>query len=335
MRVLVTGGCGYIGSHTIVALLQRGHSVVCLDNCSRASEGAIDRIQSVTGVRVPFINMDLCDPRLLTILRMYRGIDAVIHFAAFKAVGESTAQPLMYYDNNLRSLTNLLCACQALGIHRIVFSSSCTVYGEPDSIPVTESAPIKPAISPYGATKQMGERILTDFVARPGATEKVCLLRYFNPAGAHPSGLLGEESTGAPQNLTPILVDVAAGRRAEISVFGGDYPTRDGTCIRDFIHVCDIASAHCLALEKMPAEPGVSVYNLGAGRGVTVLEAVAAFEAATGVLIPYKIVDRRTGDVSAVYGDNTKARAELGWTLEYSLEDIMRTSWAYEQRKRT
>ena len=332
MRILVTGGCGYIGSHTIVDLLQNGHTVICLDNCSRASTATIDRIKKITGVRVPFLHMNLEDPRLFVFLSLYQPIDAVIHFAAFKAVGESVQNPLMYYDNNLRPLINLLHACDKRGIKNVVFSSSCTVYGEPDAIPVSEDTQIKPASSPYGATKQMGERILTDWANRLSANVKVSLLRYFNPAGAHPSADLGEETADAPQNLTPVLVQVAAGKRPELQVFGGDYPTRDGSCVRDFIHVCDIAAAHRKALEYMldgRQEEPVSIFNLGAGQGVTVLEAVHAFDAATGLPVSHRIVDRRPGDVSAIYGDNTKAREVLGWTLQYGMEDIMRTAWAY------
>ena len=337
MRVLVTGGCGYIGSHTIVDLLQNGHQVVCLDNCSRASKAAISRIEKITGVRVPFLHMNLEDPRLPVFLSLYSRIDAVIHFAAFKAVGESVQSPLMYYDNNLRPLVNLLHTCDVRGIKNVVFSSSCTVYGEPDAIPVSEDTAIKPASSPYGATKQMGERILTDWANRPSANVKVSLLRYFNPAGAHPSANLGEETADAPQNLTPVLVQVAAGLRPELQVFGGDYPTRDGSCVRDFIHVCDIATAHRKALEYMldgRQEEAVSVFNLGAGAGVTVLEAVRAFEMATGLSVPHRIGGRRPGDVSAIYGDNTKAREMLGWTLQYGLEDIMRTAWTYALRQK-
>jgi UDP-glucose 4-epimerase len=335
MRVLVTGGCGYIGSHTIVDLLQNGHQVICLDNCSRASSTAIDRIEKITGVRVPLIHMNMCDKMFIATLFMYAPFDAVIHFAAYKAVGESVQRPLAYYENNMQSLLNLLTACDTFDIKNIIFSSSCTVYGEPDKIPVTEGTPIKPASSPYGATKQMGEQILSDCAKKPGSAIKACLLRYFNPAGAHPSGLLGEESTDSPQNLTPVLVQVAAGRRPELQVFGGDYPTPDGSCVRDFIHVCDIAVAHRLALEYMArsqSEP-VSVFNLGAGVGVSVLEAIQAFEEATGVLVPHKIVGRREGDVSAVYGDNAKARATLGWKIQYSLKDIMRTAWEYYKKK--
>ncbi len=330
MRVLVTGGCGYIGSHTIVELLQHGHDVICLDDCSRASQKALDRIEAITGKRVPFIRMNLCDKLFIPTIYMYAPYDAVIHFAAYKAVGESVQQPLKYYENNLHSLMNILHACDTYRIKHLIFSSSCTVYGEPDQIPVTETTPIKPASSPYGATKQMSERILSDYATRPGSHMKACLLRYFNPAGAHPSGLLGEETTDAPQNLTPVLVQVADGRRPELQVFGGDYPTRDGSCMRDFIHVCDIAVAHRLALEYIATghEP-VSVFNLGAGVGTTVLEAIRAFEEVNRMTIPYKIVDRRPGDVSAIYGDNTKARAVLGWNLQYGIREIMRDAWLY------
>lgn len=334
MRILVTGGCGYIGSHTIVELLNNGHTVVCVDSCVRSSSAVLEKIEAITGKSVIFHKVNMADYNELEWVFLRHGaFDGVIHFAAFKSVGESVANPLMYYENNLCSLLNLLRCCSSYNIKNIVFSSSCTVYGEPDSMPVTEATPQKPAMSPYGATKQMCERILTDFVARAGGDSNVCLLRYFNPAGAHPSLLLGEMPQDAPLNLVPVLVDVAAGKRKQLSVFGGDYSTRDGSCIRDYIHVCDIARAHMLALEYMiRVEIRLSIFNLGAGNGATVLEAVDAFQKVNDVSIPYVIVDRRPGDVSAIYADNTLASTELGWRVQYTLEDIMKTAWGFYTR---
>lgn len=331
MRILVTGGCGYIGSHTIVELLNNNHTVVCVDSCVRSSPDTLKRVEAITGKKVEFHNVDMTLYNDLEWVFLRHGaFDGVIHFAAFKAVGESVANPLMYYENNIISLLNLLRCCISYNIKNIVFSSSCTVYGEPDSIPVTENTPIKPAISPYGSTKQMCERILTDFIGRAGGSESVCLLRYFNPAGAHPSLLLGESSQDSPQNLVPILVEVAAGKRPRLNIFGGDYPTRDGTCVRDYIHVCDIARAHMLALLYMErTKKRLSVFNLGAGKGATVLEAVDTFQRVNDISVPYSIVDRRPGDVSAVYADTSYALSELGWSIEYTLEDIMLTAWGY------
>ena len=331
MRILVTGGCGYIGSHTIVELLNNGHTVVCIDSCTRSSPAVLEKIKALTGVDVQFHKVDMTVRMDLEWVFLRHGaFDGVIHFAAFKSVGESVANPLMYYENNLCSLLNLLHCCTSYNVKKIVFSSSCTVYGEPDSMPVTEITPLKPAMSPYGATKQICERILTDFVGRAGGNSCVCLLRYFNPAGAHPSLLLGEMPQDAPLNLVPVLVDVATGRRSVLTIFGGDYPTRDGTCVRDYIHVCDIARAHMLALEYMiRTEKSLSVFNLGAGNGSTVLEAVHAFIKANNVPVPHLIADRRPGDVSAIYADNTLASTELGWHIQYTLEDIMKTAWGF------
>lgn len=337
MKVLVTGGSGYIGSHTILDLVQHGHSVVCVDSCSRSSESTIGKIEKHTGVRIPFYKIDMLNLVLLkSVFDEHRDIEQIIHFAAFKAVGESVRDPVKYYSNNIGSLVNLLeCCMEAPALKRIVFSSSCTVYGTPDVIPVTESAPIKEAESPYGATKQMAERILTDYAAaRP--EHQICLLRYFNPGGAHPSGVIGEDMIpSAPStNLIPLIVNTAAGLRTKpLEVFGTDYPTRDGTCVRDFIHVCDIASAHRLAVEYTQKEQ-VNVFNLGAGRDITVLEAIRAFERVTGVSVPLIMSGRRAGDVCAVYADNTKAREVLGWTLRFGLDDIMSTAWAYVKNTR-
>ncbi len=331
MRILVTGGCGYIGSHTIVELLNNGHTVICVDSCVRSSPNTLKRVEAITGKTVEFHNVDMTIYNDLEWVFLRHGaFDGVIHFAAFKAVGESVANPLMYYENNVISLLNLLRCCVSYNVKNIVFSSSCTVYGEPDTIPVTENTSIKPAVSPYGATKQMCERILTDFIGRAGGYESVCLLRYFNPAGAHPSLLLGECSQDTPLNLVPVLVDVAAGKRPKLTIFGGDYATRDGTCVRDYIHVCDIARAHMLALEYMTtAEKRLSIFNLGAGKGTTVLEAVETFQRVNDISVPYVIDNPRPGDVSAIYSDNRHACETLGWSLKYNLEDIMCTAWGF------
>lgn len=333
MKVLVTGGCGYIGSHTIVALQEAGHTVVCADNCSNSESYTITAIAGITGHAARLYPIDLCNAA--DVHRMFDenpDIAAIIHFAAFKAVGESVAQPLKYYSNNLVSLLNLLHEVRVRpAIRHFIFSSSCTVYGEPATIPVTEETPERPAESPYGATKQMCERILRDFVVSGSDSgPDVTLLRYFNPAGAHPSLQIGEVGYGP--NLVPRLVGVAAKHHpAPFRIFGGDYPTADGTPMRDFIHVCDIAEAHCLALQSGPHR--LRILNLGAGRGVTVGEALQTFTQVTGVNVPHEIAPRRPGDVSAIYADNSRARSELGWTLRYGLEDIMRTAWGYEQRQ--
>lgn len=334
-KILVTGGCGYIGSHTIADLLQNGFEALSVDNNSRSSQHILDGVEKITGKKVKNYRVDLCNfDDTQAIFAENPDIVGVIHFAAYKAVGESVQEPLSYYDNNMSSLINLLRCVQENKIPYFVFSSSCTVYGNPDRIPVTEETPEKPAESPYGATKQMGERIIRD-LAFVSTDSKFVLLRYFNPAGAHPTNLIGEYSIGRPQNLTPVITQTAMGKISQMQVFGNDYDTRDGSCIRDFIHVCDLAHAHTLALKRLidnNTEKNCDVYNLGTGDGITVLEAIAAFEKVSGQKLNYVIGPRRPGDVIAIYANKDKAERELNWKPQYGLEDIMRTAWNWEQK---
>jgi UDP-glucose 4-epimerase len=335
-KILVTGGCGYIGAHTIVDLIENGYEVISVDNNSRSTPQLLAGIEKITGKRVKNYKVDLCSyDDTFAVFQENRDIAAIIHFAAYKAVGESVEEPLLYYENNLQSLVNLLKCTREFEIRHFVFSSSCTVYGNPDHIPVTEETPQKPAESPYGATKQMGERIIQDF-AHTGFIKSI-LLRYFNPVGAHPSIAIGELPLGRPANLVPAITQTAIGKLPAMQVYGDDYDTRDGSCLRDFIHVSDIAHAHTLAVNRMIAgenEETIEVYNLGTGNGVTVLEAIKAFEAVSGVKLNYSIGPRRPGDVIAIYANNDKAVRSLGWTIRYNLEDMMRTAWAWELRIR-
>ncbi len=332
-KILVTGGCGYIGSHTIVDLLEHGFEVVSVDDFSNSYPSVLDDIEQISGKRIENFTTNLTDfSATKKIFEKHPDIAGIIHFAAFKAVGESVNQPLEYYHNNLTSLINLLQLSVEFDVKNFVFSSSCTVYGNPDSIPVTENFPMKEAASPYGATKQMGERIIQDLV-QTGKIQAT-LLRYFNPVGAHPSILLGELPIGKPLNLVPVITQTAVGILPEMQVFGSDYPTRDGSCIRDFIHVCDIARAHTLAVEqlmeqrnKVPCE----IFNLGTGLGITVLEAIQAFEKVSKVQLPYRIAPRRAGDVVAIYANNEKAVNELGWKIQYDIEAMMDTAWKWQQ----
>jgi len=337
-KILVTGGCGYIGSHTLVDLIQHGFDVISVDNNSRSSQHVLEGVEKITGKSVKNYRVDLCNfDDTQAIFAENPDIAGVIHFAAYKAVGESVQQPLAYYDNNLSSLVNLLRCVEEYQTPYFVFSSSCTVYGNPDVIPVTEESPEKPAESPYGATKQMGERIIRDFAAISPSSQFV-LLRYFNPAGAHPSNLIGEYSIGRPQNLTPVITQTAIGKIAQMQVFGDDYPTRDGSCLRDFIHICDLAHAHTLALLRLMeglSDHRCEVYNLGTGDGITVLEAIAAFERVSGQKLSYMIGPRRAGDVIAIFANKDKAEKELNWKPAYGLDDIMRTAWQWEQKLRS
>ncbi|GAB4092954.1 NAD-dependent epimerase/dehydratase family protein [Flaviaesturariibacter terrae] len=335
-KILVTGGCGYIGSHTVVDLIENGYDVLCVDNNSRSNPAILEGVQRITGKPVKNYKVDLCSfDDTFAIFQENRDIQGIIHFAAYKAVGESVEKPLMYYENNMESLINLLKCVQEFNVPWFVFSSSCTVYGNPDQQLVTEETPQKPAESPYGATKQMGERILTDF--QKGSSAQCILLRYFNPVGAHPSNQIGELPIGRPQNLVPAITQTAIGKIPKMTVHGGDYDTRDGSCIRDYIHVSDIAHAHTLAIKYLQEgrnKQGTEIFNLGTGNGVSVLEAIHAFEKVSGQKLNYEIGPRRPGDVVAIYANNDKARNELGWNPQYGIDDMMRTAWAWEQRLR-
>jgi UDP-glucose 4-epimerase len=333
-KILVTGGCGYIGSHTIVDLIENGFDVISIDDNSRSTTYLLDGIEKITGKKVKNYKVDLKDYNdTRAVFQENEDIVGIIHFAAYKAVGESVEEPLMYYENNMFSLINLLKCVQEFSIQHFVFSSSCTVYGNPDSIPVTEQSPIKKAESPYGSTKQMGEEVIMNVVK---ASEfKAILLRYFNPVGAHPSALIGELPLGKPANLVPAITQTAIGKIPEMQVWGTDYDTRDGSCIRDYIHVSDISHAHTLALQYLMQNKNKSncdIFNLGTGNGVTVLEAIKAFEEVSGVKLNYKLGPRRAGDVVAIYANNDYAVSSLGWQIKYDLKEMMRTAWAWEQK---
>ena len=334
--ILVTGGTGYIGSHTTVELIQAGYKVVSLDNLSNSNINVLDGIEAITGTRPVFYQVDCNDESAIEeIFTNHPDIQGVIHFAASKAVGESVQKPLLYYRNNLLSLIVLLEAMQRHGTKGIVFSSSCTVYGQPEVLPVTEDAPVQEALSPYGNTKQINEEILRD-VVYAGVPYKVIRLRYFNPIGAHPSALIGELPLGVPQNLIPYLTQTAAGIRQELSVFGDDYNTPDGSCIRDYINVVDLARAHVLAVDRILDEakksPALETFNIGTGHGVSVLELIRTFEEVTGVPVPHKIVGRREGDIEQVWADPSLANNVLGWQARESLADTLRSAWAWQVR---
>ena len=336
-KILVTGGTGYIGSHTVVELQHSGYEVVIVDNLSNSRADVVDNIEKVSGIRPAFEQLDCLDyTGLDALFTKYAGIKGIIHFAASKAVGESVQKPLMYYRNNLVSLINLLELMPKHGVEGIIFSSSCTVYGQPDVLPVTEEAPIKTAESPYGNTKQINEEIVQDFV-KSGAPINAILLRYFNPIGAHPSALLGELPSGVPQNLVPFLTQTAMGIREKLSVFGDDYDTPDGSCIRDYINVVDLAKAHVVAMDRIMQQKQaekVEVFNIGTGRGLSVLELIHAFEAATGVMLNYQIVGRRAGDIEKVWANPDKANNVLGWKAEATIEDTLRSAWKWQVRLR-
>lgn len=338
-KILVAGGTGYIGSHTTVELQQAGYDVLIIDDLSNSNIEVLDGIERITGVRPDFVQLDLKDKEgARKALEAHPGIEGVILFAASKAVGESVQQPLKYYRNNITTLINILELMPEFQIKGIVFSSSCTVYGQPDpeNLPVTENAPIKPAMSPYGNTKQINEEIIQDTI-HAGAPFKSIILRYFNPIGAHPSAEIGELPNGVPQNLIPYLTQTAIGIRKELSVFGNDYNTPDGSCIRDYINVVDLAKAHVIAMNRMLqdlSDDKVEIFNLGTGKGVSVLELIHTFEKATGVKVPYKIVGRREGDIEKVWANPQKANDILGWKAVESLDDTLRSAWDWQVKLR-
>jgi UDP-glucose 4-epimerase len=333
MKILVTGGLGFIGSHTVVALVQQGHEVVIIDNLSNSSLDVLDRIALIINKKPEFYQVDVRDQQQLRdFFQNHQDIEGCIHFAASKAVGESVEQPLHYYQNNISALINLLKELTEIERCGLIFSSSCTVYGQADELPITENAPVKKAESPYGNTKQIGEEIITD--TTKVSDLQAISLRYFNPIGAHETAYIGELPKGTPQNLVPYITQTAIGIREELSVFGDDYPTDDGTCIRDYIHVVDLAEAHVVAVERLINQKNKTqfeVFNVGTGKGNSVLEVVKAFETSTGVNLPYKIAPRRSGDVVAAYADTTKANQELGWTAKHSLEDALKSAWKWQK----
>ncbi|MBN2682036.1 MAG: UDP-glucose 4-epimerase GalE [Bacteroidales bacterium] len=336
-KILVTGGTGYIGSHTSVELIKAGFEIVIADNLSNSKIEVLKGIEEITGKNPDFYNVDFSDKiQVEDFFNKVKNIDAVIHFAAFKAVGESVENPLKYYRNNVGGMINLLDAMQENRIENLVFSSSCTVYGQPDILPVDESAPIKPALSPYGNTKQICEEIITDICKTSENLFAVCL-RYFNPVGAHPSAKIGELPIGVPNNLVPFITQTAAGIHEKLMVFGNDYNTRDGSCVRDYINVVDLALAHVLAVKRLVeknTKGSVEFFNLGTGTGVTVFEVIKAFEEATGVTLNYNISERRQGDVEAVFSDNTLAEKELNWKPTTNLNETMLSAWNWEKTLR-
>lgn len=338
-RILVTGGTGFIGSHTTVELQNAGYDVVIIDNLSNSDANVLDGIEKITGIRPAFEQVDCCDLAALEgVFKKYPGISGIIHFAASKAVGESVEKPLKYYENNIMSLVNLLKLMPEYGVKGIIFSSSCTVYGQPDpeNLPVTEEAPIKTAESPYGNTKQINEEIIQDYI-KSGANISAIILRYFNPIGAHPTAIIGELPNGVPANLIPYLTQTAIGIRPCLSVFGDDYDTPDGSCIRDFIYVVDLAKAHVAAMARIVegknADP-VEIFNVGTGNGVSVLQLINTFEKVTGVKLNYKIVERRAGDIEKVWGNVDKANNVLGWKAVHTLDEALLSAWKWQQQLR-
>ncbi len=330
MNILLTGGAGYIGSHTLVELLANGHSPIVVDNLNNSSEEALRRVEQITGSSIPFYNLTVQDEPALRAVFEQHSFDAIIHFAGYKAVGESVEQPLKYYTNNIDSTLVLMKVAQEFGVNKIIFSSSATVYGNSTELPLKETSQTGIGITnPYGRTKYMLEEILRDIATANPALE-VTLLRYFNPVGAHESGLIGEDPNGAPQNLLPFVSQVAVGKREKVFVFGDDYETVDGTGMRDYIHVVDLARGHVAALEH--SQPGTHIYNLATGRGTSVLELIHAFETACGKQIPYEIVERRPGDVASSYADPTLAKQALGWTAQYTIDDICASSWKWQSQ---
>ena len=336
-KILVTGGTGYIGSHTTVELIEEGFDVVIIDNLYNSEAEVIDRIYKITGVKPVLEVFDICDQKKLdTFFRDQKDIAAIIHFAAYKAVSESVNKPLDYYMNNLVSLINLLGSMKRSGISNLVFSSSCTVYGQPGKLPVTEDAPLQPATSPYGNTKQVGEEIIRD-TAFSDKNIKAIALRYFNPIGAHPSALIGELPRGVPENLVPYITQTAYGLRDELKVFGDDYDTPDGSCIRDYLHVVDLAKAHVVAVKRLlegKNKQNYEIFNLGTGNGVSVLEAIKSFERVSGTKLNFRIVGRRPGDIEKIWADPSFANRELGWKTKSTLDQAMKTAWDWEKKIR-
>jgi UDP-glucose 4-epimerase len=336
-KILVTGGTGYIGSHTSVELIKEGFDVVIIDNLYNSEAEVVDRIGQITGIEPELEIFDICNQEKLNgFFKKHEDIAAIIHFAAYKAVGESVNKPLEYYRNNLLSLINLLDAMKQYGVPSLVFSSSCTVYGQPEKLPVSEDAPLQPAISPYGNTKQIGEEIIRDSAASD-KNIKAISLRYFNPIGAHPSALIGELPRGVPENLVPYITQTAYGLRKELKVFGDDYDTPDGSCIRDYLHVVDLAKAHVTAVKRLIDEKNKTnyeIFNLGTGKGVSVLEAIKSFELVTGIRLKYKITGRRAGDIEKIWADPSLANKELGWKTMSTLDEAMKTAWEWEKKIR-
>ena len=328
-HILVTGGAGFIGSHTLVELLNSGHDVIVIDNLSNASKISLERVKEITGKDVLFYEADIRDRAVLDRIFAEHPIDAVIHFAGLKAVGESVAKPIEYYDNNLVGTLVLLEAMRDHGVKKLIFSSSATVYGTPEQLPLTETCKVGGTTNPYGTSKYFQERMLED-VCVSDKEWSVILLRYFNPVGAHPSGRIGEDPKGIPNNLMPYVAQVASGKLERIGVFGNDYPTPDGTGVRDYIHVVDLARGHLAALKKLE-EPGVHVYNLGTGVGYSVLDMIHAFEKACGKTLPYAILPRRAGDIASCYASSEKAERELGWKAEYGIEEMCRDQWNWQK----
>jgi len=338
MKILVTGGLGFIGSHTVVELQNEGFEVVIIDDCSNSSEKVLDGIKTITGKLPLFEKIDLKErDKVEDFFKRHDDIEGVIHFAASKAVGESVEKPLLYYENNIGTLVYILKELSKKGRSSFIFSSSCTVYGQADKMPITEDAPVKVAESPYGNTKQMGEEIISD-TCKVTANLNAIALRYFNPMGAHPSNEIGELPTGVPQNLVPFITQTAIGLREQLSVFGDDYPTEDGTCVRDYIHVVDLAKAHVVALKRLlegKNDSNYEVFNVGTGKGSSVLEVIQSFEKVSGEKLNYKIVDRRQGDITTAYADTTKANQVLGWKAKSTLDEAMKSAWDWEQKVRS
>ncbi len=335
-KIVVTGGCGYIGSHTLVDLIDHGFEVISIDNLSNSAEEVLDGVAEITGIKVKNYAVDLCDlEQTRAIFRENHPIAGVIHFAALKSVGDSVAEPLHYFQNNLSSLLNVLQCMQETQVQNLIFSSSCSVYGNATELPVTESTPFMEAESPYARTKQIGEQIIKDVVNNTIHLQAIAL-RYFNPAGAHPSIIIGESARNLANNLVPVITETAIGKRKSMTVFGTDYPTKDGSCVRDFIHVCDIAHAHTLAMQKLldgQLSDSFEVFNLGTGSGVSVLEAIQAFESESGVSLHYELGERRAGDVVSIYANNEKASAELQWKPVYDIRAIMQSAWEWEKKR--